>query len=605
MKLLKQTFTLAVLLLALVAFAKPAKVVIVGNRDFADLLYSELTGKEDIELYERDAIQAVLAEHKISAFNSGDLCRYFPHADFFVVLEPLAGTANRVIVFNARSSQRYADFPLPPESDALKKAALNIANAVGKRDRDDLLTVAISSVLDGGVPKRYRDRIGLFVRLLEERMVVDSSIILLERDRLGKINLERDITGQSFPLAPSARLLRLEFTPGAMPPISHCTVRITNLEGKVLAKSEFQDVFSSIPQSTEDVYKEIKQRFEETRDQTIKVKEEAKLNSSMEAARHYEGYRKLNAQNSHAEAEKALSAAIALDPASKTYQKERIDFLFRKAQRTAGRLKICEEIIELIRKNDLAFRYIDNSSYYYPGPQKYFQEKSSAWRGDFGNSGLTPDEWIRSEALAAEYRQLILDSLWAAHKKKPPTTERDLRLYRSVFKSVYFNPMNFVTHESFLSAQKEGLGVVIGFIDDYMEKNPTAVPQMNKNLGGLMDLFADNKLWWFNHKALIANIELASHSKAKPLREFALEWKCMKRVLALPKITPEAFRACVQEYYQELIAMQEDGKVTKLAILFQLTTLHFKDISTAEMKKIIAEEHQKYPQRSDTGKNRD
>ncbi|MFZ2656002.1 MAG: hypothetical protein WAX69_13815, partial [Victivallales bacterium] len=188
-----------------------------------ELAVSGLSSDKDIELLERNEIDKILKEQKLSAqsidekqvLSLGKLLK----TDLFAIIETDAETKNPIgiIVFDAATGIRYWDSALP-EADTDKTAKFIVTavkEAIGKGDKalDGKLTyISLLSVRNADL-SREKDPFCKAVGILLMRQLGNSpDIAVLERSHLDWLNKERSLPGMEAQnkLLASTMLLELE-----------------------------------------------------------------------------------------------------------------------------------------------------------------------------------------------------------------------------------------------------------------------------------------------------------------------------------------------------------------------------------------------------------
>jgi hypothetical protein len=296
---------IAILLFAAAAVnAEMKKLALFGDDRMCDLLTVELSNDDNIQLLERNEIDKVLKEHKLSASGllATKLARLFPHVDIFAVI-----ARDRLVVFNAKNGFRLMDAPVKE----LKINAENIRMAIKKLAVKNPVYMSVVAVRDIGVPRRYKPKINLTVTKFEQALMQYKHIQMLERSRLGLVNEERELTAKRFPLKTSAQLITLEFEPGSEANIVTLKILINNLQNKIIGRVERSDAFRNIPETVQAVSKDI-----------IKIMNNGNsnlVNRKTEAKRFFSEYL---ASTSLQVKKTKLSAALALDPMNERFRYE-------------------------------------------------------------------------------------------------------------------------------------------------------------------------------------------------------------------------------------------------------------------------------------------
>ena len=149
--MLRALVIMAVSMMAVAVIAAP-RMAIVGTGDragaFADLVTAELSG--EVELLERGAVEALLAERELSAggLSSGDFLNMLLPVDLFVAIESgmddEGSYPSRVTVFDAYNGLQLAYVPLPRELEsAVETAVAAVRNAVELRESGDFTVISV------------------------------------------------------------------------------------------------------------------------------------------------------------------------------------------------------------------------------------------------------------------------------------------------------------------------------------------------------------------------------------------------------------------------------------------------------------------------------
>ncbi len=546
--------TLLSILALLAATALPGapeipKLAIVGEKNCSELLHVELGNAAGFELYERDQIRPVLAELQLKPVSAAELMKRFPHVDCFAVLEPLDRTPERLIVFDARSGYRKADVVLPPAlEDAVKRAAETITRTM-KLSSLERVAIGISSLRDSGVPERF-NRISDFAAVFEQLAIEDESIILLERSRLGYVAQEREITETAFPLAPSSKLVRMEFTPGNQPEIVHCTVRITDNTGKVLSKAEFSNVFADIPGSGGEVFRAVK-GF--TVQSSAPFKTEAHANRVEEAARFFAEFK-----NAHdpVEAESKLMAARALAPQNRDYINAEILLRFKSIdpiQDSTRRLDAWREAIDCAKRLDLA-PCLEPCLSLMSRTNIIHNFQWNAVKTPDRRASLPPNEEKEAEKIAAEYRTLLDD----AFRGSPQTqTFRDytaLNRLLSTIHGIYGNPALHLSQESYRKSSAVELGLLFDVIESHIKADPK-IGTEGVDLNGYAFRFLSNDdRWQYHPEGFYDFIERAAQSPAATIRLAGLHWQLLKDLHEADAKGTRNFDAIARDFEERVAA---------------------------------------------------
>ena len=287
----------------------------------ADQVLAAMSNDSGVEFLERTDIETILKERKLTAAgltatNLIDLSKTI-HADIFAIItakpDKKGAAVSGLIVYDARNGFRLANATLS-EQDAVKDIVerLRRTQEILKHPEKQIL-LSVATVRDAGIPERFKYQQAFIAADLERRLGGIPDVIMLERDYLDSVNQERKITGQMFKLAPSARLLRLEFSPGSSPEIVNLTLRVTDVADKELFRFALDNCFSN-PQTTAMKTTAAMSEYLKVSPSSITV------SASDEAARFFAEYQFFSRLGDYAAARRKLDAAIALEPQKLEYR---------------------------------------------------------------------------------------------------------------------------------------------------------------------------------------------------------------------------------------------------------------------------------------------
>ena len=287
----------------------------------ADQVLAAMSNEPGVEFLERSSIEAVFSERKLTASgltgsNLAELGKLI-HAELFAIITAKPGEkgamVSGLIVYDARNGFRLVNVMLP-EQDAVKEIAKRLRQAqevIQHPEKQILLSVA--TVRNAGIPERFKYQEAFIAADLERRLGGIPNVTVLERDYLDSVNQECKTTEQMFELAPSSRLLRLEFAPGSSPEIVNLLLRVTDAANKELFRFNLDNCLADT---------------EATEMKTIvAVAEYLKVSppnitasASEEAARFFAEYQFFSRLGDYAAARHKLDAAIALEPMKLEYR---------------------------------------------------------------------------------------------------------------------------------------------------------------------------------------------------------------------------------------------------------------------------------------------
>jgi hypothetical protein len=180
-----------------------------GNQAQAivDLVEVSLSGKNDIEVIDRDQVDKVLAEHRLQSKNMVSFDDRLSTArllgcDVFAELRGFAEKEQRALVLralDARSGARLIDVSIDL-SLSLEGQVQSVAVAIGDAlqkvrngEEGKGIPVSIGEIREVGLPVEYRHLPGTLRPLLERYLLMSRTISVLERERLGLLNREAEI----------------------------------------------------------------------------------------------------------------------------------------------------------------------------------------------------------------------------------------------------------------------------------------------------------------------------------------------------------------------------------------------------------------------------
>jgi hypothetical protein len=343
------TFVLSVLFLSFGVSA--AKIALVPTspelEPLADKVLASMSSEDGVEFLERGEIEKALREHKLSAagLTSSDFSglNKIIHADLFAVISARkTGKETRaagLIVYDARNGLRLVNTALSAKNQAeeivkLLRQALKTVQYPKKR-----IFLSVAAIRDAGVPERFKYQTAFIAAELERRLGYIPGAAVLERDYLDSVNRERELTGQLFKLAPSARLVRLEFSPGSSPEIVNLTLRITDAANKELFSFSRKDCLKNTEETALETVKAIS-GYLKTSPPRVRV------SAAAEAARFFAEYQFLNRMAGYSVARRKLNAALALAPGNLQYRLAEM-----KLNRAEGETGSVKDIISAISRN--------------------------------------------------------------------------------------------------------------------------------------------------------------------------------------------------------------------------------------------------------------
>ena len=339
----------------------------------ADQVLAAMSNESGAEFLERAEIETILKERKLSASglvgsNLVELGKTL-HADLFAIITARPGEKDDspprpsgLIVYDARNGFRLVNAALPEKlEDCVKVMTEKLRRALEtQKHSDKAIFLSVAAIRDAGVPERFKYKAANLAVELERRLCGMDNVIVLERDYLGSVNQERELTGQMFKLAPSARLIRLEFSPGSSPEIVNLTMRVTDIADNELFRYENDNCFSSIDAIGKTV--EALGKYLQLPLPLIPA-----LVPS-ESIRYYSEFRFFYIRHHFRLARQKLDAAIVLDPNNVEFRLAHMALNQRMVSAKDYRqlLKICWKNLEHARELELEFPKYQGPLYTHP-----------------------------------------------------------------------------------------------------------------------------------------------------------------------------------------------------------------------------------------------
>ncbi len=384
----------------------------------ADQALAAMANDPGIEFIERASIEAALNERKLAASgltadNLADLGKTI-HADLFAVIvgrlakkEEDGPVPSGLIIYDTRNGFRLANIALPEkQEDCVKTVIGQLRKSLEVSSHPDKqILLSLAAVRDAGVPERFKYRQAFIAAELERRLGGIPNVTVLERDYLESVNQERKITGQMFKLAPSARLLRLEFAPGSSPEIVKLTLRVTDATDNELFRYEQDNCFAE--NTVEKMVTELAGYLKEP----VPAVSGSAIS---EAARFFEEFRFFNSRKEYRAARAKLNAAISLNPEHRDYRLWQM--VLNQAEVPAGNYK---RMLATNQKNmDLALEFTRD----FPNTQRalyisYYTFPLSGFR-----KGSTPQDFANMAQWAEIFRPLYEEEL---RRLGPPFNPRN------------------------------------------------------------------------------------------------------------------------------------------------------------------------------------
>ncbi|MFA6291048.1 MAG: hypothetical protein WC637_04660 [Victivallales bacterium] len=390
----------------------------------ADQVLAAMSNEPGIEFLERASIETVLSERKLTAAgltssNLSELGKLI-HADLFAIITAKPGkkgaAVSGLIVYDARNGFRMVNATLP-EEDTVKditKYLRQSQDIIGHPEKQILLSVA--TVRDAGVPERFKYLQAFIAADLERRLGGIPNVTVLERDFLDSVNQERKTTEQMFELAPSSRLLRLEFAPGSSPEIVNLTLRVTDAANKELFRFNLDNCLTDTEATAMKTISAVAEY--------LKVSPpNIKVSASYEAARFFAEYQFFSRLGDYAAARRKLEASIALEPKKLEYR------LAVLSLNREGKLTFHNKVLMLIQNLMLA----DEIRRDFPGSKPY-SERSYEYLDLSRLCEATPEDMLLLKQWAEKYSPMydeIMRKIYKFDLREGINSLAELRAYQS------------------------------------------------------------------------------------------------------------------------------------------------------------------------------
>ena len=463
----------------------------------ADQVLVTMPNDSGIEFLERAGIEAVLKERKLTAAgltgsNLADMSKTI-HADLFAVITAKPAPKGKkeavvsgLIVYDARNGFRLVNAAVS-EQDAVKEIVerLQQAQDIIKHPEKQIL-LSIVTVRDAGVPEKHKYQMAFITAELDRQLSSIPGVVMLERDYLDSVNQERKITGQMFNLAPSARLLRLEFSPVDSSDKIALTVRVTDVTGKEQIRYKIDDAFNSPDNTVKNMLANLTEKLKFTQPPSATA-----VSRQAEAARYYEEYSLLLHHEDYDMARGKLQSAIALRPDSPEYRMAMIPLLFKYIYHLHNDLsgkKLDFSFDNKFSKAEEALQVCDEVSRDFPEYNKgIYKEMAGILRlMSFVMSCADNSSWQRMIEFADKVRPKI-EAEFDPHLSGGIRSIEELESYRRYFLSTcdfyyYFDGVKFSD-----GILKHGLEM-LRLSSDFFRRNPQLIPDDIDRQDEIIDL---------------------------------------------------------------------------------------------------------------------
>jgi hypothetical protein len=398
--MMKKYFAMILLLCCGIA-VNAAKVALIPTAPelapVADQVLAAMSNEPGVEFLERANIEMVLNEHKLTAsgLTSSNLAELgkLIHADLFAIITAKPAPKGKkgaavsgLIVYDARNGFRLINVMLP-EEDAVKEIVKRLRQAQDViRYPEKQILLSVATVRDAGVPERFKYLEAFIAADLERRLGGIPNVTVLERDYLDSVNKEREITEQMFKLAPSSRLLRLEFAPGTSPEIVNLTLRVTDAANKELFRFNLDNCLADTEATAIKTIAAVADYLKVSQPNIT-------VSASAEATRFFAEYQFFSRLGDYAAARRKLDAAIALAPMKLDYRFRMMEFNMLDSRRSNREiiaalwknLRICQEIRQDFPAETCLDLYNTVSFFIWPDRERLTPEDMSAL-AEFSNS---------------------------------------------------------------------------------------------------------------------------------------------------------------------------------------------------------------------------
>ena len=214
-----------------------------------DLATAKLSAEPGVVLLERAEIERLFEEQERSRALAGDeslalRAGQLIAADMLGVVEfdAAASEALGLVVFDARTGARLWDATLPAGmGESVEMIVFGLKRALQKRENpgEDGGTVCILTVRNENLPEENSPALEGIGRLVERKLTSSERLSVLERQRLGFLNEERETSGTSSSLSGAMTLAELSFRRSEAAAGVEAAVRLTDAGGAVLREQRF------------------------------------------------------------------------------------------------------------------------------------------------------------------------------------------------------------------------------------------------------------------------------------------------------------------------------------------------------------------------------
>lgn len=214
-----------------------------------DLATAKLSADPSVEMLEREEIDRLFEEQDRSRMLAGDeslalRAGQVLAADVLGVVEfdITASDALGLVVFDTRTGARLWDATLPPGLDeSVDMIVFGLQRSLLKRDSSGGTnsTVCVLTIRNENLPEENGPALEGIGRLVERKLTSSERLSVLERQRLGVLNEEREATGRTAGLSGAMTMAELSFRRGEDSTGVEASIRLTDVGGVVLHEQRF------------------------------------------------------------------------------------------------------------------------------------------------------------------------------------------------------------------------------------------------------------------------------------------------------------------------------------------------------------------------------
>ncbi len=410
----------------------------------------------------------------------------------------------------------------------------------------ELPTVAVTAVRDSGVPERLRPKLEAQAARLELALSDHPGLQLLERDRLGLILEEQELTGRGSPLHSADRLLRLEFSPGSRAGEVELTLRLTDAAGKELARARLADCFSR----TQEEERELLAQLLKDLPGVLPGLPDPRR----EAARHFAECQLLERTKEPKAALRRADAACALDPANEKYARVRLQLtgqLLGGVPRPA-RFAALSALLDRVEAHHRDF------------PKSTEAVFEPDWMNAFSflfndHVPVTPEERRQAAEVTARARAIHFEELsrakWSHFDLSDGIgSEKEFERYSSVLRLARMGRLLYPDREAHIRGTVEAVEAQLDAAKDLADRseNPKALkvliyPVWSVSADGAMRSIAGRAL-----RLADGAIDKALNHPIPSIRHEGAAWELLQKTFNAD-FDPETFRSDYQRYCRRIL----------------------------------------------------